>query len=182
MAKFEITIDEYRRWHHAFQKRTWKNYLVWTIAGVVFAASLFIGQYAFAVLWGALLVFAYVTSARVRPRLEAYQVDSPFAMGPFEVELRPEGYTLRVGASELKLGLTELGHSHDFGDHYRLDHTSGNNLHLPKRALSEDEIRIVESYRQQYPGHPEKTAMQMFAGKRHNLPLNPTGTKGAPAG
>ena len=93
------------------------------------------------------------------PRIEQSRLlNNPFSLGPYEVDLRLDSYTVRVGKTELHLGLEELGVAHDFGDHYRLDHKCGFVLYLPKSSLSDTEEQVIASYREKFPGRPENTA------------------------
>ncbi len=163
MARYELTVEEYRRYNHSPIARPWKRYLAWSIGLVVLTTSLFVGQYAFSVLWAALLVFVFFTFHRMAPRIEANRLaNNPFARGPFEVEFRPESYVVRVGETELRLNLSEFGLAHDLKNHYRLDHKSGFVLEIPKRALSEEEEAIISSYRARFPGRPENKTIPKF--------------------
>ncbi len=133
-----------------------KRILLWSFSLLVLAASLYFGQYFFAAFWVALLVIFYLALSRLTPKVINNRIsNNPFALGPIEVEFKPDSYTIRVGESLLHLGLSEFGRAHDLDDHYRLDHKSMVSLRVPKRALSEGEIQIIESYRDKYPGHPE---------------------------
>jgi hypothetical protein len=169
MARFEITLDEYQKWHRMGRKLTWRACLAWAIAMAALVVSLYFGQYAFAVLWGAILSFIYYSMSRLAPRMRAWQLRKPFAFGPFEVELGADSYLVRLGASELRLHLKELSYAHDFGDHYRLDHASGNHLCIPKRALNAEEIQMMESYRKRFPGLPENKPWGLFSDKSDKL-------------
>ena len=159
MARYELTIDEYKVANFVDATRPWKRWLAWAVAGVLLVGSVAMGQYAFSVLWFMLLAFLYITTYRVGPRLEQENLDgSPFARGPYELELRDESYTVRVGGSELRLSASELWRVHDFGPHYRLDHRSDVALVVPKRALDAEETAIIERYRDRFPGMPENQA------------------------
>jgi hypothetical protein len=162
MAQFEISIEEYRKWNRVGRKRTWKFYLAWAIAFIVLVGAFLLGQYAFGVFWACLLIFIYMAFIRMAPRIQAMQMKSPFAFGPFDVILGAESYTVRVGCSELRLSLQEFLYAHDFGDHFRLDHASGCHLYLPKRALNEEETQVVDTYRQRYPGLPERRPWELI--------------------
>jgi len=156
MAQFKLTPEEYRRLHHERIGRSWKSYAAWVVSFAALLGGLIIGQYAFAVLWGSLLLFLYISIYRFGPKVRAYHLASPFALGPFDLELRPDSYTLRVGSSTLNLHLNEFRHAHDLGEYVRLDHACGCLVYVPKRQLTAEDATIVESYRQRFPGLPER--------------------------
>src|SRR5262245_37022274 len=123
MASFSLTIDEYKKANFSPIARPWKRRLACVIAGVVLVVSAVTCQYAFSVIWLALLAFLYVTFYRMAPRMEENKIrNNPFALGPFELELREASYSIRVGNTTLDLALSEFGLAHDFDTHYRLDH------------------------------------------------------------
>ena len=156
MAHFELTLEDYRRLNHIPTRQNWKSRLAWVVSLVLLPGSLWLGQYAFAILWALLLLLVYVALYWLRPRIEVSRSTGAFELGPFDIELRTDSYTVRAGDSELKLSLGELWRTHDFGEYYRLDHKSGCLVCLPKQSLTPDETRMVESYRQRFPGFPEK--------------------------
>ena len=88
--------------------------------------------------------------------------NNPFSRGPFDVEFRDEAYVVRVGDSVLELATEDLGRVHDLESYYRFDHKSLFTLCVPKRALSEVETSIIESYRKKYPGQPENRTLPDF--------------------
>ena len=142
---------------------SWRRAVAWMAALAILVASALVGQYAFSGIWAALLALIYVSFYRVAPRVEANRIqNNPFALGPFDLELRPDSYTVRVGETELNLALTEFGLAHDFETHYRLDHMSGIDLVVPKRALSGAEIEVIEIYRARSPGQPENTEIPAY--------------------
>jgi hypothetical protein len=156
MAKFEITMDEYRRWNHIPITKPWKRNLMWSVCVLILIASLIIGQYAFSFIWGVILLFVYFTFHRMSPRMELNRLtNNPFARGPFDVEFREDAYVVRVQDSILELAKADLGRVHDLDDYFRLDHKSLFSLSVPKRALAEAEIEVIESYRKEFPGEPE---------------------------
>jgi len=156
MTRFALTAEEYRTLHHVRIRRTWKTYTAWGASFAALLAGVAIGQYAFALVWAVILVGVYVGFERFGPRLDAFRITRPFALGPFDLELRSDSYTVRVGATTLELHLNEFGAAHDWGEYFRLDHDSGCSLYIPKHQLTAEELAIVESYRQRYPGYPEK--------------------------
>ena len=156
MAKYEISVSEYRQFTFVPAVTSWKQKLAWAISLSLLITSLVVGQYAFSAVWSLLLVFVYVTFYRFVPRSQLDRLsNNPFALGPFEVEFSDEAYTVRVRDSVLRLSKEDLGRVNDMDDHYRLDHKSMCVLYVPKRALSESEIGVIESYRKDFPGHPE---------------------------
>jgi hypothetical protein len=156
MAQFSLTREEFQRLNFVPKKRTWKSYAAWAVALVALVAGIAIGQYAFAILWALILAFFYFTLFRFTPKLEAANLISPFSLGPFHLELRPDSYTVRAGASTLDLHTNELSMVHDYGDYFRLDHSSGSSVYLPKQALTDEERSIVLEYKARFPGLPEK--------------------------
>src|SRR3989442_13273930 len=121
MAHFQLTPEEYRRLPHLRTKGSWKSYMAWAVSLVALLGGILIGQYAFAALWGAILIAIYISFYHFGPKMDAVRIASPFALGPFDLHLRPDSYTVRVGASTLDLHLKEFGRVHDWGEHYRLD-------------------------------------------------------------
>src|SRR5881296_1718811 len=113
MAQFQLTPEEYRRLHHLRTKGSWKGHVAWAISLIALLGGIVIGQYAFAALWGIILIFIYISFYRFGPKLDAVRIASPFALGPFDLQLRPDSYTVRVGASTLDLHLNEFGRVHD---------------------------------------------------------------------
>ena len=149
-------MDEYRRWNHVPIAKPWKRNLGWAISVLILIASLITGQYAFSFIWGAILLFLYMTFYRMTPRMNLNRLtNNPFARGPFDVEFRDDAYVVRVQDSILELAMADLGRVHDLDDHFRFDHKSLFSLCVPKRALSEEETGIIESYRKAFPGQPE---------------------------
>lgn len=160
MAKYEISEEEYRRFTHSAPMRPRKRFLTWFAALVIFTASLYFGQYVFALVWVALLVFLYITFRRIAPKSTKNRIsNNPFALGPFDVEFECDSYTVQVGDTELQLSLSEFGQAHDLDDHYRLDHKSLFTLFVPKRVLSSEELRIIDAYCAKFPGFPTNQNM-----------------------
>lgn len=156
MAQYEITTEEFRRYNHSPIVPVRRRIILWSVCLLILVVSLFVGQYAFSLVWAALLILIYFAFYRMAPQIESDRLtNNPFALGPFEVRFERDSYTVRVGETELQLGLSEFGRAHDLGDHYRLDHKSLFSLRVPKRALSEEETQIIERYREKFPGHPE---------------------------
>ena len=143
--------------------KPWKRNLMWTVSIMVLIISLIMGQYAFSFVWAAVLVFVYTTFYRITPRMQLNRLTkNPFALGPFDVKFTDNAYIVRVNESVLELASNDLGRVHDFDDCYRLDHKSLFTLYVPKRALSEEEIGVIEEYRKVYPGRPENTSIPDF--------------------
>ena len=163
MANFSLTVDEFKNANFSPIGRPWKRAIAWSVGGLILIGSGLVGQHAFSVMWSVLLVFIYLTFYRMTPRIEANRIkNNPFALGPFELQLRPDSYTIRVGKTELNLALAEFGLAHDFKTHYRLDHKSGVALVVPKRALSAEEVNTIETYRKRFPGAPENTQIPAY--------------------
>ena len=157
VAQFEVSTGEYAAFQSMGRRHgPWVGKLGWSLAVALLFGAVYAGQYWFGVLFGILLAFVYYSMYRMAPRMQlTRRSNNPYAHGPFQIEFFDDHYELRVGDTEMKLHLNEMGRVHDFNDHYRLDHKSGVCIHIPKRALSVDEGRLIEGYYERFTGMPK---------------------------
>jgi hypothetical protein len=153
MATIHLSEAEYEALRGAPEAPTpWiRRIPLWGLAlgGLSWAALM--QQYVFLVLVGLVASLVLFVVRVMMPRLERAQLRWPFVLGPFELEIGPDGYVLREGADTLHLSAEDLDHVTADPRYYVLAHHSGSRVVVPRSVLTDEEIAHLDAFHRAHP-------------------------------
>ena len=162
MATYQITKEQYLGYYkREFGTKRIRLFLFWVILIFLIILGFYIGQYLFSsFLIILIIIFSYLLRFKFTEELRYY--NNPLLSSKLIVELQEDFYEILADNNQLKLSVRKISKVLKLKDFYRIDHSCGISLIIPKNILSDEDLKIVQIYHKRFSKRSKLWHLQIY--------------------